>query len=312
MSSPLVSILMPCYNAERYIREAINSALAQTYENIELIIIDAESTDRSVEIVQSYKDPRIRLIKHKYESIIATRNALFKEANGMYFTFLDSDDIYLPDKVREEVGFLDKHPDYSSVYCDLKYFFDDAPEKLYRHRYTFYSGNIFPQLLDKLFITNTTFMTRREVVEKIGNYDESLGVVEDWDYFLRIAYAGYKIGFLSKDLVRYRLRWDNHTRFANQALVQQSNVNIIENFKKRMTPEEHQRYQIDNLIKKRKQRLFLVLLADSRRREAWSLCNDIGRYSLLTTLFLLPSFATKLLLGAAWRLKKKKLFIPVA
>ncbi len=307
----LVSILMPCYNAERYIREAIDSALSQTHKNFELIIIDAESTDGSVGIIESYKDPRIRLIRHKYEPILATRNSLFKEARGDFLTFLDSDDIYLPDKIREEVKFLRENEDYAGVYCDLRYFFDGEPNKLYKHRYTFYSGDIFTELLDKLFITNTTFMMRRTVLDKVGYYNEALGMVEDWDYFLRMAYGGHKIGFLPIDLVRYRLRWDNHTRFSNQVPHQKSTVKIFENLKKQMTREDAKKYNIDHFIDKRKKRLVIVLLGQGEKKEAWATMREVGIFSPMTLFFLAPSFVLKKLVEVAWRERKKGLFIPV-
>src|SRR3989338_9907094 len=110
MQGKLVSILISTYNAEKYIEEAIESALAQTYKNIEIVIIDAGSKDRTAQIVKSFEDKRIRYIKHDFEPIHSTRNALFKEAKGELLTFLDSDDIYLPRKVEAEVNFLENHP----------------------------------------------------------------------------------------------------------------------------------------------------------------------------------------------------------
>ncbi len=317
MKMPLVSVLISSYNAEKYIEEAISSALRQTYLNIEVIVIDAGSTDRTSQLVRALNDRRIRFMQHAYEPIKVTRNALLKEAKGDFLTFLDSDDIYLAEKVEEEVKFLEQHSEYAAVYCDLRYFFDGDPERLYRHRYTFYSGDIFPQLLEKMFITNTTLMFRRAVVEKIGGYDERLGMVEDWDYFLRMAHAGFHFGFLPKDLVRYRLRWDNHTRFGNQVPIQESAVKIFENLKLHMTSDERERYEIDRHIAKRKERLVVALLAAGKKKIAWVLLGECRtamrttRLLLVVFLFVIPSVLLRFVIERAWKWKKRNLFVPV-
>jgi glycosyltransferase involved in cell wall biosynthesis len=315
---PLVSILMSAYNAERYIKEAIDSALAQTYKNFELVIIDAASKDKTAEIVKSYRDPRIRFIEHPYEPIIATRNGLLKEAKGEFVTFLDSDDIYLPGRLAEEVKFLEEHQDYKIVYCDLRYFFDGELETLYKHRYTFYSGDVFGELLQKMFITNTTVMFRREIYDKLGGYNESLGLVEDWEYFLRIAHAGYKIFFLEKDLVRYRLRWDSHTNFARQVAIKQSAVNIFENLKARMTPAEREKFDIERHLAKQKENLVIALLSSGKTKEAWKIYREISSYvsfvkrCAIAAMMVVPSPVLRFLLEKAWNYRKRHLFIKVA
>ena len=316
-SLPLVSILMPAYNAERYIKESIDSALAQTYVNIEVVVIDAASKDKTVEIVKAYTDPRVRLIEHAYEPIIATRNGLLKEARGEYIAFLDSDDIYLPDRIVEEVAFFEENPQYSIVFCDLRYFFDGVPDKLYRNAYAFHSDNAFLQLLDKMYITNTTVMFKREIYEKLGGYNESLGLVEDWEYFLRIAHAGYEIPFLKKDLVRYRLRWDSHTNFARQVAIKQSAVNIFENLKNHMTEDERKQYDIDRHIAKQKENLVVTLFSAGQKKEALALYADIKQYvsfkkkCIIMAMVPVPALILRFLIEKAWNYHKKHLFIPV-
>src|SRR5258708_728209 len=196
---PLVSILIAAYNAERYIKDAIDSALAQTYENFEVIVVDDGSRDKTGEIVKSYHDPRLRYIYQENRGIVGVRNRLFSEAKGEFWTYLDHDDIYLPDKVKAEAEFLLAHPEDAAVYCGMRYFFDGEPDKFYQHIFTHYSGNVFEQLLDKMLITNTAFMMRRSVFDKLGGYNAATGRVDDWEYFLRMSYAGYRIAFLDKE-----------------------------------------------------------------------------------------------------------------
>lgn len=105
---PLVSIIMPCYNAERYIAQSIESVMAQTYQNWELLITDDGSTDRSVEIVSEYckKDGRINLLVNEHKGISETRNASIARAKGRFVAFLDSDDIWYPEKLERQVNYM--------------------------------------------------------------------------------------------------------------------------------------------------------------------------------------------------------------
>ncbi len=325
MQQPLVSILITTFNSERYIRESLDSALSQTYPNFEVVVVDGGSTDGTREIIREYADPRVRpIFSEKRLGIKEGRNLLFKEARGEFLTFLDSDDVYLPEKVAEEAAFLEAHQDYAAVYCDIRYFFDGAPGKFYRHRYTFHSGDIFRELLTRMFITNTAVMFRRSVYDALGGYDETLGMVEDWEYFLRMAHAGHKIGFLPKPLVRYRLRWDNNTRFDNQVPIQESAVKIFENLNARMSIEERERYEMQAALSRRKLRLALVYFAVGKKNEGRALLKEIrqladsGSQSLRITARMLsliacvvPTPVMRFLVERAWNMKKKNLFVPV-
>jgi glycosyltransferase involved in cell wall biosynthesis len=313
----LVSILISSFNSEKYIKEAVDSALAQTYPNLEVVVIDAASTDRTPEIMKTYSDPRVRFLEHGYEPIVKTRNELIKAAKGDYLTFLDSDDIYLPDRVAREADFLEKNAEYGAVYCDLRYFFDGHPEKLYRHQYYFPSGDLLSELLPRMFITNTTFMFRRSILEKVPGYDESLGLVEDWDFFLKLSHAGVRIAFLPEDLVRYRLRWDSHTNFAKQAAIQQSAVNIFEGLNGRMSEEERKKYDMPRWRAERKSRLAIALFSQGRKQDALREIKGAYHlsprmlYLLIAGLVAFPAALLRFVIERAWQIKKKNLFIPV-
>lgn len=109
MMEPLVSIIMPCYNAERYVAQSIESVLAQTYQNWELLITDDGSTDKSVEIVSKYciKDDRINiLVPDEHQGIARARNMSISRVKGRFVAFLDSDDIWYPEKLEKQVGYM--------------------------------------------------------------------------------------------------------------------------------------------------------------------------------------------------------------
>ncbi len=322
MKAPLVSILVNAYNAERYIAEALDSALAQVYKNIEVIVLDDHSTDRTSAIVQEYaaKDERVHYLKpQKRVGLVEGRNELLRVSRGEYLTYLDADDVYMPDKVEQEVDFLATHPEYALVYCNIIFFFDGVPEKTYRHRYTFYSGeDIFPHLLEKMFIANTSTMFRREVYDRLGGYRTDLGLVEDWEYFLRLTYAGYQVAFLDGDLVRYRLRWDSHTNFARQAEIKESAVKIFENLKEHMSEADRARNNIDYWIAARKTTYAIALTAVGQGREARRILANVETYvgpvkgAAIFFLSYLPARLVAFFMERAWNYKKKKLFVEVA
>lgn len=97
MQTVKVSVIIPVYNREAYIRESVDSVLAQTFTEFEVIVVDDGSTDAAAEIIQSYTDPRIRLIRQSHQGVSAARNTGLDAARGEYITFLDSDDLYYPD-----------------------------------------------------------------------------------------------------------------------------------------------------------------------------------------------------------------------
>ncbi len=316
---PLVSILIPVYNSEKYIRETLESALRQTYEYIEIVIVDDGSQDRTRDIITSYNDPRIRYIHKEHEGIPKTRNRLLREARGIYLTYLDSDDIYLPQKVEEQVQFLETHPEYALAYCDMRYFFDGKPETFYRHTYAYYSGDVFDKLLERMFITNTAIMFRREVLERVGYYDETFREVEDLPYFLKMARAGLQFGYLDKQLVYYRLRKDSNTQFNIIDDIAVGALYAFEKIAKTMTPEEMQGYDMDRKITKKKFFLAIAYLGKRKKRKAFEVLssahvtsvNEGVFYGIVLLCMCIPGFFFERILRIAWHKKNEGHFILV-
>lgn len=117
----MVSVIIPVYNSSKYLKECIDSVLNQTYKNIEVIIIDDNSTDNSVDIINSYKDKRIKLIKFKENSgVSACRNKGIELAKGDYITFIDSDDYWNLNKLKKQVRFIEKN-DYTFIYSNYAF-----------------------------------------------------------------------------------------------------------------------------------------------------------------------------------------------
>ncbi len=315
---PLVSVLIPSYNAERYIKEALDSALMQDYPNFEVVIIDDGSKDRTWEIIQTYTDPRIRMMWQENQGITPTRNRLFREAKGEYIAYLDCDDVYLQGRISKPVAFLEAHREFALAYCEPIYFFDDKPGKLYSHSFKLYSGDeVFPALLEHQFITNTTITFRREVYDKLGGYDPALGIVEDWEYFIRMVRNGYAIALLNEDLVRFRLRWDSNTNFARQVEIKDSQVKIFENLKAQMTDDERKEWDIDRWVADRKSNYVMALLSNGEKRKAWSVYKEVrgrmgfARRALVMAMMVTPSPVLRFAIEKGWNARKRNLFVPV-
>ena len=320
MENPRVSILVNVFNGERHIRGALDSALAQTDARFEIVFLDDHSTDNTAAIVKEYqeKDARVRYVKpEKRLGLVEGRNELLRQARGEYFTYIDEDDRYRPDKIRIEADYLDAHQGTALVYCGTEYFFDGEPGT-YRARFHCYSGDeVFPNLLEKMFITNSAIMFRRSLYEKLGGYRHDLGIVEDWEFFLRITHAGYRIDFLEQPLALICLRFDSHTNFKKQALVQQSAVNIFEDLKKKMSEKDRERYRIDYWIAKRKEHYAIALLGNGEQRTGRGVLREIARYMSPTkyaAVFLLswlPGRIPGVLIEWAWKIRKRNLYYPV-
>lgn len=213
---PLVSIVVINYNNAQWVEETLDSIAAQTYQSIELIIVDDCSTDNSPELIEAWLKNYTKLFKFirhdKNKGICATCNTGFKIANGSFVSYIASDDSMLPEKTEKQVDILKKSAeDIAMVYSDA-YLMNDDGNPIYgwfiqKYRQDFVqppSGWIFDELLKGNFIPAMSIMFKKEVLKVVGYFDESL-VFEDYDMWLRIA-SKYKIVYSSTPSVKYRIR----------------------------------------------------------------------------------------------------------
>ena len=206
---PLVSICIGAYNRKSYIRECVDSALAQTWPHKEVVVVDDASTDGTREILQSY-GASIRLILRDSNSGICpiTRNQAVAAATGEYVAFLDSDDVWYPEKLAKQMAFMAAHPDVPMCHtlCDV---IDERSRPVgVRHGAGAVpaTGWIFEQLLDHCWITISTVLMRRSLYAECGPFSEILPYGrsgEDWEFFLKAA-RRHEIGFVPDVLARYR------------------------------------------------------------------------------------------------------------
>jgi glycosyltransferase involved in cell wall biosynthesis len=209
MNEPLVSVCIGAYNRKDYIRECVDSALGQTWPNKEIVVVDDASTDGTREILKSYGDA-IRLILRDANSGICpiTRNQAARAARGAYVAFLDSDDVWYPDKLAKQVAFMEVHPEVPLCHTLCNVIDERSRVVGVRHGAGVVppTGMIFERLLDHCWVTISTVMVRRELFDDVGGFNEETesGIIgEDLDYFLRVA-RKYSIGLVNEVLAGYR------------------------------------------------------------------------------------------------------------
>lgn len=200
-----VSVVIPTYNQGRYICETIDSVLGQTFQDFEVIVVDDGSTDDTRQKIERYL-PRISYIYQENAGCGAARNTSILASKGEYVAFLDSDDLWLPDKLRLQVEFMDSNPQFGMVFSDFCMFREDQITvcSFFQEKKFVDSGDIFGNLIRECFIRPSTILVRREVFQKVGLHDTSLLVSADYDLWLRIA-KRYPIAAMSMCLVKYRV-----------------------------------------------------------------------------------------------------------
>lgn len=209
-NEPLVSVCIPSYNHARFLPEAIESVLAQTYPNVELIIVDDGSTDDSLSIARQYEAKYPDLIQvHTHPNganrgISATANLAYGFSKGKYWSGLPSDDILCKDKLEKQVKYLEANPEIGFVYSYGDYI-DERSNNLPGRFGRDITGDADPleSIIRGNVIPGMSVLARREAVEKVGLHDENL-IYSDWDYWLRF-FAHCKGGFIPESLVEYRI-----------------------------------------------------------------------------------------------------------
>jgi glycosyltransferase involved in cell wall biosynthesis len=233
MSSALVSIIIPTYNYAAYIGKAVDSALKQTYTNIEIIVVDDGSTDNTKEVLQKYGD-KLVYIRQDNQGAAAARNRGLAAARGDYICFLDADDVYYPDNIVKKVSFLEENQSFDWCYSNWVWV-DDAGKEIMRGDEPEVSlahiqgqGDVLALALQGYRLGTNVFMFRKTLTDKLQGFDVRLKVLEDYDYYLRAAALG-KLGYINQVLcaiyqhedslgtgcdkaVAYRNRWRMHKK----------------------------------------------------------------------------------------------------
>ena len=193
---PLVSIITPAYNAEKYIGEAIESVFAQTYDNWELIIIDDGSTDGTKDIAEKYVilDKRIKYYYQENQRMASARNKGINNSSGEYIAFLDADNIFSSDKLDIQVKFLEENPWCGLVYGKILHFYGEDKNRFYKNKIEDKdaSGDIFLLLLKNNFINVLSVLVRKEFFDKYGAFQQDWKACDEHFVWVNLAYSGVR------------------------------------------------------------------------------------------------------------------------
>ncbi len=213
MNTPLVSVVLPTRNRAATLRESVDSVLAQTFRDFELLVVDDGSTDETPRLLAGISDPRLRVLRWDVsKGVSAARNRGIRESRGRYVAFQDSDDVWMPEKLGRQLQRFERAgPELGVVYT--AYWREEAGQRLClpaKGHPEEREGRLYERLLRGNWISMQTSLVRKDCLERSGVFDEDLPRLVDWDLFLRLS-RDWAFGFVNEPLVVYRLQPDSLT-----------------------------------------------------------------------------------------------------
>ena len=201
MDNPLVSVVIPVYNGEKYLAEAIESVLAQSYQPVEIIVVDDGSTDKTAQIAQSYD---LKYIFQPNQGHGMAKRTGILNSRGEFLAFIDADDLWAPEKLKVQIEYLQRNPGIGFVICNMEIFLTPGYER--------------PPWLDQAFLDQVVpayvpsgLTACRWVLEKIGDFDPSYQHANDIDWFFRASDAGISMENVNQTLLLRRIHPDNQS-----------------------------------------------------------------------------------------------------
>lgn len=201
---PLISVIVPAWNAEATIRDTIASVLRQTMPDFELLVIDDGSTDGTLAVVDGISDRRLHRMSFANAGLAAARNRGIEHSQGEFLSFLDADDLWTPEKLEAQLAALLRRPEAGLAYSWTA-FIDDEGRYLFAKEPQHFEGDVYADLLRDCFIASgSNVLLRRRCVESVGSFDAKFPAVEDWDYWLRVA-ARWPFAVVRRYQILYRV-----------------------------------------------------------------------------------------------------------
>jgi glycosyltransferase involved in cell wall biosynthesis len=206
-----VSVIIPTYNSAKFILESLNSAIQQTYKDIEIIVVDDGSTDNTKQVLAPFMD-KICYIYKDNGGAASARNTGIKHATGKYIAFLDADDIWLPEKLELQMKLFSQNKDIDWIHTNLILIDESGIEQGIRKLPPdFATKDIFYTLFMEYWTLTSSIIIKRGCLDIVGEFDESLPVNQDYDLWLRMAHH-YKIGYIDQPLTKYRIHQAQNTK----------------------------------------------------------------------------------------------------
>lgn len=210
MINPLVTVLMPVYNGALYLREAVDSILAQTFTNFELLIIDDGSTDNTLAILQSYKDERLRIISQANAGVSAALNKGLIEAKGYYIARADADDICAPNRIEKQIEFLQTNPGYVLIGSDAEYMDKNGEYVFFYQNIGHSNEEIQQRYMQHCPFIHSAVIYVKSLVLQLGGYDTNAHLFEDYFLWIKLIKLG-KVANLPEPLMSIRFNPESVT-----------------------------------------------------------------------------------------------------
>lgn len=262
---PLVSIIIPAYNAAHYLPDSIESCLVQTHTDIEIIVVDDGSQDETARVAARY--PQVRYIHQSNQGPAAARNNGIAHATGDYLQFLDADDLLLPTKLKCCLAAFAEHPQAGLVYCDYDYRTPDmrATSPTPKPPVPMIEGHVLAHLINH---TPTMFcvpcpLVKSEIVRQVGGFTQGFNGVEDWHFWIKLAALGIEFRFVPEVLVWYRHTDSSLSR--NPSLMAQSRLQAMLALESLHLPTS---IQLDEKIAGRHHALAMLLWYEGKSSDA--------------------------------------------
>lgn len=211
---PLVSVIINCFNSHKYLNEAIDSVLSQTYNNWQIIFWDNQSTDNSASILKNYTDSRIKyFLSPIHTSLGEARNAAVKNADGEWLAFLDCDDVWYEDKLQLQIDKIikSKYP-LSLIYGTTIFFSDENIRFVNITRSNLPEGNVFEELVKENFISLSSALVLKSKYWEVGGINNKYKQSEDYDLFAKISFNAF-VGAIDEPIVKNRIHNNNLSKF---------------------------------------------------------------------------------------------------
>ena len=229
LNKPLVSVIVNCFNGEKYLKEALASVLNQSYENWEIIFWDNRSTDNSKNILNSFKDSRIKyFFAEKHTTLYQARNLAIKKSNGELLAFIDVDDIWEKNKLELQVPIF-QNSKISLVYSNLWIAKQNLEKKKLFIKKESPSGFIYEKLLDDYNVGIITTVFRKSIIKDLEKiFDERFSIIGDFDFFLKLAKSNY-FHYINEPLAYYRIHKENFSTVFKEKEMQEFDTWLSEN-----------------------------------------------------------------------------------
>ncbi|MAJ86280.1 MAG: glycosyl transferase family 2 [Candidatus Pelagibacter sp.] len=231
IKKPLVSVVMNCFNGEKFLKKSVHSVLMQTFKNWELIFFDNRSTDKSLKIVKNFNDKRIKIVKSKkHLKLYHARNEAIKISKGKFIAFIDCDDWWKKNKLKKQLNLFTKDKAIDLVYTNL-YIYNNAKKKssIFSND-KLKSGFLFRELLKSYKIFILTVLAKREVFQK-KMFNQHYDIIGDFEFFIRKSFK-YYYGALQEPLAYYRHHSDNYSK-KKIKLYYEELIDWMKNFEKK-------------------------------------------------------------------------------